>query len=433
MIYQPPIALPRELLDEEETQHALRTHDFGTLFQLARARAGFSYSLIATECDIKPERVGTLAKGRGKVTSFEKIVQIVDAFRIPGHMVGLAARPWETDALPVPVSSTENGPSVRRRTVLQAATGGLAATLPTLQAMAAPKCVSIEYVDRLRERTARLRRLDEILGGGDTYRTYLGEYQASKALLRTASFTDDSRRRLMSLVAEQAQQAGWAAFDGGRPAEAKSLYQESKALAQEAGDGDLLGNSLAFLAYQTADPGEAVAIAARSCAAITDGTPSGVRALLHERMAWAYAVADQQQGAERSLDDARTALADQDADEPQPDWVSWVDSTELAIMTGRCWAELRRPLRAVPVLETALSRFDDTHARDKSLYLTWLADAYYAAGEIEEAANVVGRALDLSTGVASVRPRQRLATVLAELSQHRNVGAVRSVLEKVAS
>lgn len=432
MIYQPPIALPRDLLDEEDTQHALRTHDFGTLFQLARSRAGFSYSQIATECDIKPERVGTLAKGRGRVTSFEKIVQICDAFRIPGHMVGLAARPWEADAFPVPESSTETGPSVRRRTVLQAATGGLAATLPALQAMAAPKAITIEYVDRLRERTARLRRLDEILGGGDTYRTYLGEYQASKALLRSASFTDDSRRSLMSVVAEQAQQAGWAAFDGGRSAEAKSLYQESKALAQEAGDGDLLGNSLAFLAYQTADPGEAVAIAARSCAALTDSTPAGVRALLHERMAWAYAVADQKEGAERAMEDARTALAGRKDGEPQPDWVSWVDATELDIMAGRCWAELRRPMRAVPVLEGALARFDDTHARDKALYLTWLAEAYCAAGEVEESANVVGRALDLSAGVASVRPRQRLATVLGELGQHGNVSAVRDLLDKAA-
>lgn len=434
MIYQPPIALPRDLLDEEDVRHALSTHDFGTLFRLARSKAGFSYSQIAAECDIKPERVGTLAKGRGRITSFDKIVQIADAFRIPGHLVGLAPRPWETDDRPVPDPSTETGPhALRRRTVLQAATaGGLASALPALHAPAAPTNITTAYVDLLRERTARLRRLDEILGGGDTFRTYLGEYQRTKGLLRTASFTDDSRRRLMALAAEQAQQAGWAAFDGGHPAEAKSLYQESTALAQEAGDGDLLGNSLAFLAYQTADPGEAVEIASHSCAAITDATPSGVRALLHERAAWAYAVAEQRAGAERSLEEARSALSGQVPDEPQPDWVAWVDSTELDIMSGRCWAELRRPLRAVPMLERALSRFDDTHARDKSLYLSWLAASYLSAGEVEEAAAVTGRALDLADGVASVRPRQRLAAVLAQLGPHRGVAAVREAFEKAA-
>ncbi|MET9035294.1 helix-turn-helix domain-containing protein [Streptomyces mirabilis] len=434
MIYQPPIALPQDLLDEEEIQLALSTHDFGTVFRLARTRAGISYSQIAAECDIKPERVGTLAKGRGRITSFDKIVQIADAFRVPGHTVGLAPRPWETDGLPVPAPSTENGSaSLRRRTVLQAATGGLAATLPRLQALPAPKRVTNDYVGRLRERTARLRGLDDILGGSDTFRVYLSEYQSTKGLLRTASFTESSRQRLMSLGAEQAQQAGWAAFDGGRLTEAKSLYEESKTIAREAGDSDLLGNSFSFLAYQTADPFEAFEIAARSCSAITPSTPLGVRALLHERMAWACALADQPTAAERALDEARDALAKQDPGEPQPDWAAWVDANELDIMTGRCWAELRRPLRAVPVLESALSRFDDAHARDKALYLSWLADAYLSAGEVEQAAAATGRALDLSTGIASVRPRQRLAPVLAQLAQHLSVAAVRGVLEKAAS
>ncbi|WP_031487614.1 helix-turn-helix domain-containing protein [Streptomyces bicolor] len=434
MIYQPPTALPRPLLEEEEMQQALATHDFGTVFRIARDKAGISYSRIATECDIKPERVGTLARGRGRITSFDKILQISDALRVPGHMVGLASRPWEAIELPVPASSTENGsPSVRRRAFLQAATTtGLAAALPTLHQPSAPKRVTVGHVDSLRDRTARLRRLDHILGGGDTHRVYLGEFQATKSLLRTASFTDDSRRSLLSLLAEQAQQAGWAAFDGGRKAEAEALYEESKVMAREAGDGDLLGNSFSFLAYQTADPRDAVKIAANSCQAITPGTPSGVRALLHERMAWACAVANQPTAAEQALEAARTALDKRQTDEPQPDWAAWVDETELDIMTGRCWAELRRPLRAVPILERALARYDDAHARDKALYMSWLADAYLNADEVEAAAAVTSRALDLSVGVASVRPRQRLNPVLDQLRPYGHLGAVQNVLEKAA-
>ncbi|MFP1625595.1 helix-turn-helix domain-containing protein [Streptomyces sp. 5K101] len=55
-----------------------------TVFRLAR-KAGISYSKIAAECDIKPERVGALARGRGRVTSFDKVVRIADALRIPGR------------------------------------------------------------------------------------------------------------------------------------------------------------------------------------------------------------------------------------------------------------------------------------------------------------------------------------------------------------
>ncbi|MER5918300.1 helix-turn-helix domain-containing protein [Streptomyces sp. NPDC001982] len=432
MTYQPPTALPRELLDDEEVQRALAEHDFGTVFRVARDRAGISYSRIAAECDIKPERVGTLARGQGRITTFDKVVQIADALRVPGSMVRLAPRPWERDGLPAHLYDSEIGStSVRRRTILQAATStGLAATLPALQRPPEPRRITSGYVQRLRERTARLRRLDEVLGGGDTYRVYLGEYQDTKRLLRTASFTGESRRRLQSLLAEQAQQAGWAAFDGGRHAEAASLYEESQAAAREAGDTDLLGNGFAFLAYQTADSRKAVEIAAASCATITAATPTAVQALLHERMAWACAVAGQATRTERALEAARAALGGQPDGEPQPDWAVWVDQTELQIMTGRCWTELRRPLRAVPVLTKALNTYSDQNARDKALYLSWLADAYVTAGEVEEAATVTGRALDLATGIASVRPRQRLAPVLDQLRQHQDVTAVRDVLQK---
>ncbi|GGJ56402.1 helix-turn-helix domain-containing protein [Streptomyces brasiliensis] len=432
MTYQPPTALPRELLDDEEVQRALAEHDFGTVFRVARDRAGISYSRVAAECDIKPERVGTLARGVGRITTFDKVVQIADALRVPGSMVGLAPRPWEMDGLPVHPYDSEIGPtSVRRRTILQAATRtGLAAALPALHRPPEPRRITNGYVQRLRERTVRLRRLDEFLGGGDTYRVYIGEYQDTKRLLRTASFTGESRQRLQSLLAEQAQQAGWAAFDGGRHAEAASLYEESKTAAREAGDADLLGNGFAFLAYQTADHRKAVEIAAASCATITAATPAAVQALLHERMAWACAVAGQADRTERALEAARAALDEQPDGEPQPDWAVWVDSTELHIMTGRCWTELRRPLRAVPILTKALDAYSDHNARDKALYLSWLADAYLSAGEVEEAATVTGRALDLATGIASVRPRQRLTPVLDQLRQHQDVTAVRDVLQK---
>ena len=437
MNHQSPTALSHDLLHDGEMQRALAEHDFGAVFRIARQRAGISYSKIAAECDIKPERVGTLARGQGRITTFEKVVQIVDALRVPGCMVGLASRPWEADdGTPAGPSHAENGLHVRRRTILQAATSvGLAAALPALQRPDAPRRVTAAYIDRLCERTARLRRLDDVLGGGDTFRVYLAEFQFTKGLLQRASFTDDSRRRLTALLAEQAQQAGWAAFDGGRTLDATSLYEESHILAQDAQDPDLHGNSLAFLAYRALpdDRHTAVEFAQDSCATITDRTPSTVRALLYERLAWARAVNGQATETETALQSAREALADEtQAGEPQPDWSVWVDHTELDIMTGRCWTELHRPLRAVPVLTEALRQYSDNHARDKALYLSWLADAYLTAGEVEQAAETVSRALELCTGVASIRPQQRIAPLLDRLRSHRNLSPVRDLLERAA-
>ncbi|WP_153815119.1 hypothetical protein [Streptomyces sp. SUK 48] len=115
---------------------------------------------------------------------------------------------------------------------------------------------------------------------------------------------------------------------------------------------------------------------------------------------------------------------------PQPDWAAWADATDLQIMTGRCWAELRRLLRAVPVLTKALNSYADAHARDKSLYLSWFAASYRQAGEVEEAAKVADRTLDLSAEVASVRLRQRLNPLIEQLRPHHGLPAVADVLEK---
>ncbi|UCA48073.1 hypothetical protein LEL86_01670 [Streptomyces sp. WA6-1-16] len=101
-------------------------------------------------------------------------------------------------------------------------------------------------------------------------------------------------------------------------------------------------------------------------------------------------------------------------------------------MPGRCWTELDRPLRAVPVLTRSLNRYSDDNARDKSLYLSWLAQAYLSAGEVEEAARHVGRAATLAYGVASQRPAQRLAPLITHLRPHAGIGAVRELLDRTA-
>jgi transcriptional regulator with XRE-family HTH domain len=406
-------------------REALRAHDFGEVFRLAREEAGISYQKIAAECGIKAERVGALARGRGRVESYDKITTIADALRVPGHMVGLAPRPWETAADTVPL---------HRRDVLQTAVG-LAATLPDVLAPTRSRQIGTTTVARLRERTSRLRHLDEILGGGDTFKVYVSEYQATKRALRDDSYGESVGHELLALAAEQAQQAGWAAFDAGRERDATALYRESKSAAEESGAADLARNALAYLAYQAApvDPRAAADIATYSCDTITDRTPATVRALLWERCAWARAVAEDAPGTEAALAAARAALTADDASDPQPGWSAWVDQVELDIMAGRCWTQLRRPLRAVPLLLRGLSQFDNDHARDMALYSTWLAEAYMTAGEVEEAARVVGRAAELADGVASSRPRQRIAQVVSALAvEHSAVPAVAELIEQTA-
>ncbi|MFI7541098.1 XRE family transcriptional regulator [Actinoplanes sp. NPDC049599] len=324
---------------------------------------------------------------------------------------------------------------MQRRDFLRASLAGATAALGlggTIEQVAKGR-VGADLPSILRQRTARLRRLDDVLGGGDTFRLYQAEYETTKALVKSASTTETVGKELLAVLAEQAQQAGWAAFDMGDHARAVQLYKESHNLATTANSDSLVGNSLAFLAYVEilTNPASAVTIAEQSCSAIRPSAPRSARALLHERRAWAHAVAGNASAADAALTAAKEALREEEQS-PQPDWSSWVDEQELEIMTGRCWTELRRPLRAVPVLEKVLRGFNDTHARDKALYSCWLADSYLMAGEVEAAAGVAANVLTLSAGVSSVRPRQRLKPVLETLQLNRNVPEVRAVLEQAS-
>jgi tetratricopeptide (TPR) repeat protein len=87
-------------------------------------------------------------------------------------------------------------------------------------------------------------------------------------------------------------------------------------------------------------------------------------------------------------------------------------------MTGRCLTRAGQSLQAIAILRGALDRFDETQARDKALYMSWLAEAYLDAGEIDAAAETAVQVLALSADVASVRPAERLNSVLGRLAHY---------------
>jgi transcriptional regulator with XRE-family HTH domain len=333
------------------------------------------------------------------------------------------------------LSKMEDDPVQRRQFFGAAAVVGLAVTPwnPADSPDGTPRRrIGADVVEQLQRRTARLRRLDDVLGGADTYRVYATELAATRDLMKVSAYSEATGRGLLGVVAEQEQQAGWAALDAGQMKAARSHYRDSMTAAAEAGATALMGNALALMSYQRVTAGQSgTEEADAACRVVDPGTPPAVRALLHERAAWAHAMAgpSHSRQVQESLSAASDALRG-DGATPDPDWARWVDDVELQIMTGRCWAILRRPDRAVPALEWALGRFDDAHARDKSLYLTWLAEAHLEARAIDEAAQTLSQAIRLGADVASARPARRVRAVAARLRPHAATAAVADVLEQ---
>jgi transcriptional regulator with XRE-family HTH domain len=286
-----------------------------------------------------------------------------------------------------------------------------------------PRRIGRPDVEKLRTRFARLRDLDNYLGGADTFCLYRNELINTERILGRGHFGAPTRKALASLAAEQAQQAGWAAFDAGHTGPALRLFEYSHRTATEAGSGDLAANALVHIAYATCTR-RAVDAADAACDIVPPSASPQTRALLESRRAWSHALSGDAREAAHALDRSREALAGAD-ESPAPHWAAWLNATELDIMTGRVWSVLHEPTRAVPALERALAAYPDHWARDKALYLTFLADALADQGDADRATEVTIDAVSLAASVASIRPIAQAREVARRLTRLQVADAAR--------
>ncbi|GHA78206.1 MULTISPECIES: helix-turn-helix transcriptional regulator [Streptomyces] len=298
--------------------------------------------------------------------------------------------------------------------------------------------IGVSQVADLAQRVHGLRLADDFLAGGDLMRPALRELRKSVRMFREHSYTETTGRQLLVQIGELAQIAGWIASDAGQHEEAERIYRLGLSAATQAEDRTLAGNLAGSLAYQLSNTGrelEGITLARAALDGAGPDAPPKARALYLDRVAWAHTKAggaENAQHAMRALGEASEALSADSEGSESPAYLYWVDAGELQVMEARVFTELRRPLRAVPILRDVLGRYDATHTRELALYLSWLAVAYADANEPEEAAAVAERVLTLSADIASERTAERGRVVLARLADYADVPEVRAVLDSAA-
>ncbi|BBC32850.1 XRE family transcriptional regulator [Streptomyces graminofaciens] len=282
----------------------------------------------------------------------------------------------------------------------------------------------------LAQRVHGLRLADDVVYGKDLIGPALRELQAAVKLYREGTHTEEVGRELLRAIGELAQIAGWVASDAGEHAEAERIYRLGMSAAQAAEDGVLSGNVAGSLAYQWSNTGRTADAVGLARAALEDAgpdAPAKARALYLDRVAWAHTRAGQDRPAMTALGEAAEALSEDSAGTESPSYLYWMDAGELQVMEARVYTELRRPLRAVPLLTDVLGRYDASHARELALYLSWLAVAYADANEPEAAAGTAGRMLALGQS-GSERTAERTRIVLDRLRAYRDVPEVAELL-----
>jgi DNA-binding XRE family transcriptional regulator/tetratricopeptide (TPR) repeat protein len=331
-----------------------------------------------------------------------------------------------------PTEDVEVTPVNRRQFVGAASIAGVALSAP--EAAAAGRRVGRGDVARFSARVRELRRLDDFQGGASVHPLAMAEIKKLTKLAAHATFSQQVGRELLSTLAELQQFASWTAFDAGRVEQAKKLAQAAATAANQAGNRMLAATALSELSYLIAsggDPSKSVEMAQASMSNAGTGVLPVVRVVLADRLAWAYARTGDAAGVDRAVGMVGDAHDRRDATvEEEPDTVYWINRDESRIMAGRCWAELRKPARAVPILETLTAPYDDTHAREMALYCGWLAGSYIDAGDIEAATTSARRAVELSHRTASPRTD---ATLRGTLRRFRPHAAHRDVRDLLAS
>ncbi|MDQ1678479.1 MAG: hypothetical protein QOC93_3623 [Actinomycetota bacterium] len=406
-----------------------------------RAALRLSVRDFAAYLGVAPRTISTWESGAGEVHPRPDLQRVLDTAleradndartrfetgltRVgPGHDAapGLRHTGWGRDATGDLARFLADDRPLAAGSALRLAQEWRTTEAPQVVQMRAGRRVGERLAQLVGERVGLLRRMDDVLGGGDLYDLVRTELLLTLDAVREATYSAEAGRALLAAVADLCQLAGWVAADAGLIRQAERYLLGGVSAAHAARSASLAANLLSSLSYQTAnvgDPREAVLLAAGAYAEGERHATPPARALLLERVAWAHARLGDVRATEQALGAADDAFA---AAEPGdgPSWAYWLTRAEVDVMAGRCLTELRRPRRAIALLVPVTGGYDTTHARELALYLSWLAEAHVHAGEIDQAAAVATRVAELSAGVASVRSAGRVLLLRRLLRPHR--------------
>lgn len=265
----------------------------------------------------------------------------------------------------------------------------------------------------LEDRVIELRHLDDVVGSADLLPAIQQELDQTESLVRNGSYAESTGQRLLTVTGELAQLAGWVASDAGRYAEAERIYLSGVSAAQQADNQPLAAQLFSTLSYQIANVGNPrdAALLARTAVKGANGATPVVRALLLERVAWASAKAGEADATKRALDLVDDSYEQRSPGIQEPEWVYWLNRSEIDVMAGRCLIEIGNPERAEPLLSKAVASYPVEHSREVALYLSWLAESYARSGNLDAARQTLSKVKYYASRMPSTRTDDRLRLV----------------------
>ena len=267
--------------------------------------------------------------------------------------------------------------------------------------------IGMPDVERFRTTVDFFVQLDNRFGGGHARQSLIQYLSTDGDRLLRGRYTDKVAHLLFSAVAEATLLAAWMAYDSAPTSGlAQRYFIQALALAQ-AGDDRLLGASiLDAMSHQATYVGRfhEAANLARAARTGTRGlaTPT-LMAHFHTMEARALARLGDAKACDIALSQAVREF-ERGKPEDDPAWIQYFDEAELSAEFGHCFRDLGRPVDASQHASQCLAAIDETTFLRSDFFATVvLADAYLAAGELEQACNVALKALASGEQLRSAR------------------------------
>lgn len=382
-----------DLLDRDDMKAALKARNFGIVFELLRRYQGATQSEIAAATGLTQARVSRLMTDLSiRVAHIDVIERICDGLMIPGIMVGLAPRSWESAGPRTTAEeSQEEDPLLRRSMLKLSGTWFTGAVLGAIdnepEAMTAVLDTTSVSDERLTELVATSQRLGVAavtLSPEDVLPSALATFRTVRQILRENQRT----RQRVSLVRSSARLAvvvGEILFNEGEFAPARSWYSMAEKAALDIGDRYLADIALAgqsYLATYSDDPKGVISVVEPRLG--IQSPPSPALAWLWSFKAKAHAWLGDTDDTERCFERAHSILESSPSARIHPGVFSFLPE-KLSFYEAAAFAMLGKADAALSASDEALRLYDMSETTEPALVRFERATALLQAGEIDEA------------------------------------------------
>jgi transcriptional regulator with XRE-family HTH domain len=381
----------------------------GRIVRSLRERAGHSPAGFAKACNTSPVHLRGIETGHKYIGA--------------GLLLALERELGTHGLLTELVRS--GGNAMHRRTILQ--------SLALMGASVEDKARSgtVTHLDAIRSMTVSLRGLDNIHGGVHSHHAvaaYLHSVALPALKQSPARIGGDAR----GAVAELILLTGWTAYDAGEHAVAVTHFEQARALAADAGDLALVGETLAAMSHQAAFLGrgsDAVDHAdAALAAAVRAGMPS-LAAEAHMSAAHGAALRGESRTAAVLLGRAERDLDRADRDSA-PGWSTFLSGSYLAARAGHSLLAAGDYTGAVAQARASLD-MEPGYDRGRMFNLALLTTALVRAGQPEEAYATGQKTLAVAETISSARADEYLRRIALTLVPYRTEPGAGDLMSRI--